>query len=69
MKKMVHEYYDLSDPVVRDVLLKHYQSELAMTQRTLVLAQHCEKKAALKDWVATLKKQEQEILTAIEDVS
>jgi len=62
---MVYENYDLSDPDVRAVLLKHYQSELDMTRRSLAGAR---KNPVLKTWATTLEKQEQEFLVAIENL-
>jgi hypothetical protein len=61
-----YEYYDLSDPEVRVVLLRHYQSELQMTRNTLAGARA---KQNLKGWAAALVEQEQNILTAIERLS
>jgi len=63
---MVYEYYDLSDPDTRSVLLRHYQSELSITQGSLAGAR---KKGVLKDWAATLEKQEQDFLAVIEHLS
>jgi hypothetical protein len=64
-KFMVYENYDLSDPDVRAVLLKHYQSELEMTRRSLAGAR---KNSVLKSRAATLEKQELEFLAAIENL-